>query len=214
MPIVTIRGQLGSGAPEIGKMVAAHLNIDYVDREIIADVATRLNYPEQKIESQEMPPATIFKRIKAAIEHSYPPVPDTSTLNTTMLYLPPSAIPLDDDSYLTGLASVIKDLAAGNSIVIRGRGSQFILKDNPNAVHVLIIASLETRIKRVMKSMSLNEKSARKEITSFDGSRREFIKRYFKADLEDPMNYDLVINTNQLDYKAAASIIIKTLSLW
>ncbi len=42
MSVVTIRGHLGSGAPEIGKQVADRLSIDYVDREIIADVAKQL----------------------------------------------------------------------------------------------------------------------------------------------------------------------------
>jgi cytidylate kinase len=214
MSIITIRGQLGSGAPEIGKMVASHLHYDYVDREIIANVAAKLRYPEQKIEKQEMPPATLLRRIRAAMEQSYPLDPDMTGPKMTAMYLPPSEIPLDDKSYLTGLKSVIKRLAAGKPIVIRGRGSQFILKDNPDAFHVLIIASLETRIKRIMSSMNLDEKSAKREIALFDGSRREFTKRYFKADLEDPMYYNLVINTDHFDYNAAVSIIINAVSSW
>ena len=39
MSVVTIRGRLGSGAPEVGKQVAEKLQADYVDREIIARVA-------------------------------------------------------------------------------------------------------------------------------------------------------------------------------
>jgi len=42
MPVLTIRGTLGSGAPEIGKQIAVRLHIDFVDREIIADVAKRI----------------------------------------------------------------------------------------------------------------------------------------------------------------------------
>ena len=38
MPVVTIRGQLGSGAPEIGKLIAEKLQCDYVDREIISQI--------------------------------------------------------------------------------------------------------------------------------------------------------------------------------
>jgi len=213
MPIITTRGQSGSGAPEIGKLVAVHFNIDYVDREIIAEVAANLHYPEQKIEKQEMPPTGLVKRVLDAIEHSYPPVPDTAAFHPAFMYLPPSEMPLADSGYLSGLESVIKGLAAGNSIVIRGRGSQFILKDYPGAFHVLTVAPLETRIKRVMNIMNLDEKSARQKINSFDNSRREFIKRYFKADLEDPVHYDLVINTEHLNYDAAAALVIKAISL-
>ncbi len=210
MPIITIRGQLGGGAPEIGKLIAAHFNIDYVDREIIANVAEKLHYSEQKIEKQEMPPTRLFDRIKDALEQSYPPVSNTGGFYPAMMYLSPSDIPLDDSGYLAGLESVIKKLATSNSIVIRGRGSQFILKDYPGALHVLVVASLETRIKRIMNIMSLDKKSAKQEISNFDNSRREFIRRYFKADLEDPVNYDLVINTDHFDYGAAKILIVNT----
>jgi len=46
----------------------------------------------------------------------------------------------------------------------------------------------------------------------FDGGGREFIKRYFKAEVWDPVYYDLVVNTEHLSFQAAASIIIDTLS--
>jgi cytidylate kinase len=213
MPVLTIRGQMGSGAPEIGKLVADRLRIDYVDREIIAETAARLNYPDTKIEKQEMPPATLFKRIIDALEHSYPPAANSGGMNMPMMYLPPSEIPLDDTSYLAGLESVIKELASSNAIVIRGRGSQFILKNHPGALHVLVIAPPETRLARVMDGRTLDEKAARQKIARFDVSRREFIKRYFKSELEDPIHYDLVINTGRLNFEDAASIIVNALSL-
>ena len=49
MSLVTIRGQLGSGAPEIGRKVADKLHFDYVDREIIAEVAARLQREERDV---------------------------------------------------------------------------------------------------------------------------------------------------------------------
>ena len=211
MPVITIRGQLGSGAPDIGKLTAAHLNIDYIDREIIAEVASKLNYPENKIEKQEMPPTGLLNRIKDAIERSYPPLPDGGT-RPAMMFFQPSQIPLGDSEYKEVLESVIKQLAANDAIVIRGRGSQFILKDLPGAVHVLTVASLETRLKRVMETMNLDIKAAGQEIYNFDSSRREFIKKYFKADIEDPVNYDLVINTDHIEYQAAVSLIISILA--
>jgi len=211
MPVITIRGQLGSGAPEIGKRVAERLHIDYIDREIIAEVAARVNSPEEKIESKEMPDGTLMGRISDALNHSYPPV--SSYGGGSPMYLPAWEIPLDDPSYLKGLEAVIRELAASQAIVIRGRGSQFILKDYPRALHVLVVAPLEIRVTRIMKSQNLDEKAAKKEIARFDSSRQEFIKRYFKAELEDPINYDLVINTEHLSNEDATSIIIYTLSL-
>ncbi len=205
MPVVTIRGQMGSGAPEIGRLVADVFHIDYVDREIIAEVAELLNERKQKVEVKEMPPGSLWGRIAEALEHS-PPIGSGPGGMYLGAYLSTWEIPLDDSRYLAGLESVIKELAESNSIVIRGRGSQFILKDHPGSLHVLTVAPLELRVKRVMEDMKVDEQAARKEIARFDSSRREFIKRYFQAELEDPIHYDLVINTEHLSFEAAASI--------
>ena len=37
---------------------------------------------------------------------------------------------------------------------------------------------------------------------------RKFVKRYFQANIADPINYDIVINTNHLSIEGAASIIV------
>jgi cytidylate kinase len=92
-------------------------------------------------------------------------------------------------------------------MVLRGRGSQFILKDFADAFHVLIVAPAELRVMRVMQDAKIDEDSAKKEIKRVDDSNREFIKRYFKADLEDSVHYDLVINTGRLAFETAASLI-------
>jgi cytidylate kinase len=102
---------------------------------------------------------------------------------------------------------------ASGSIVIHGRGSQFILKDYPDAFHIFIVAPLPVRIKRVMDSQKLEEKEAKQQISRYDSSRHEFIKRYFKAELEDPIYYNLVINTEHISYEDATSIIIDTITL-
>ena len=206
MPVITIRGHMGSGAPEVGKQIADKLHIDYLDREIIAQVAQRLRWTERGIEVKETPPSSFGGKIAEAFSHYGAMGGEAHGFQG--VYLPTWEIPLDDSSYLAGLKSVIRELAESNFIVIRGRGSQFILKDHPEAFHVLTIAPLEVRIQRVMAEMQIDEEVARKEINRFDSSHREFIKRYFQAELEDPVNYDMVINTSVISYKDAATVII------
>jgi Cytidylate kinase-like family len=204
MPVITIRGQYGSWSAEIGELIAHKLNIDYVDREIIAGVAERLRRPNMSIAEKEMPPSTLLGRISEAMAQ-------TTYLGDGIyagIYSPLWEIPLNDTNYLSGLEYVIKELAASQSIVILGRGSQFILKDFPGAFHVLIVAPIEVRVKRVMESLKLNEEDARNEIARFDDGSREFVKRYFKANIADPINYDMVINTNHLSIEGAALIIV------
>jgi len=207
MPLVTIRGPLGSGSPEIGKFVADRLHIDYVDREIMAKVAARLNRQEQDVTEKEMPPSSLFGRIAKALERGY-----SSEIGFEGAYMHVWQIPLDDSRYLNTLESVLRELARSQSLVIQGRGSQFILRDYPQALHVLVTAPMDVRVKRVMENLKLDQESAKREIVRFDSGSREFIKRYFKAEVWDPVYYDVVVNTEHLGFQAAASIIVDALS--
>ena len=202
MAVITIRGKLGSGAPDIGKKVAEKLHIDYVDREIIAEVATRCNLQESEVLAKEMPPARLQERIAEALARGYS-IGD----GIQGAYLPFWQIPTDDNRYLEALTSFIKDFAKGHQAVIHGRGSQYILKECPHALHISVVAPLKTRVKRVMETMNLTGEKAKQEINHFDSSAREFIKRFFAADMEDPTSYDLVINSERLGFEDAVSII-------
>ena len=204
MPVITIRGQFGSWANEIGELIAHKLDIDYVDREIIAGVAERLRRPSTSITEKEMPPSTLLGRISEAMAK-------TGYLGDSIyagIYSPLWEIPLDDTNYLAGLEYVIKELAGSQSIVIQGRGSQFILKDCPGAFHAMVVAPVEVRVKRVVEKLKLKEEAARNEIARIDDGNRAFVKRYFKANITDPVNYDIVINTNHHSIERAATIIV------
>jgi cytidylate kinase len=201
VPVITIRGNLGSGAPEIGKLVADRLRIHYVDREIIAAIASHLHRNREDVTEKEMPLGPLGEHIAGVLERSGA---------SQGAYLPAWEIPLDDRSYLAGLEFVIRELARSQSLVIRGRGSQLILKDQPGVLHILIVAPLDIRLKRVMDNLKLDEVKAKEEMERFDNSRHEFTKRYFHAELEDSLNYDLVINTEHMSFEEATSIIANT----
>jgi cytidylate kinase len=162
MCVVTIRGQLGSGAPEIGELIAAGIHADYVDREIIARVAAVLRTHEDDVSAREAPPGGLWGRVAGALSRGYAVGGGHGIESYASVYLPPRELAVDDARYLAGLSSVIKDLAGGGSIVIRGRGSQFILKGHPGTLHILTVASLSTRVMRVMDSLKMDEESARR----------------------------------------------------
>jgi cytidylate kinase len=208
MPVVTIRGRLGSWAPEIGKAAAANLHIDYLDREIIAEVSARLNLQEQEVMAKETPPSGLRGRIAEALARGY-----SAGDGIQGVGMPFWQMALDDGSYIEAMTSFIQELAADHPAVIYGRGSQFILKDHPRALHVSVVAPFDIRLKRVMQSMNLNEVRAKQEMSRFDNSAREFMKRFFNAEMEDPSHYDLVINTKHFTLENSVSLITQALAL-
>jgi cytidylate kinase len=207
MAVITIRGQLGSGAPEIGKILANRLNYEYIDRKIIESVSSKTKYSKREILMKERPAGTFPGRIIESLNQTYP-----AALAREGAYVPGWEFPLTDWKYLESLKIVIEEIADRGSVVIRGRGSQFILKNHLNTLHVLTVAPIKLRIMRVMNALNIEEKVAINKIASFDSSRREFIKRYFRADIENPLNYDLVLNTQTIDPNDSAGLIVCALS--
>jgi cytidylate kinase len=173
----------------------------------MAKVAARLNRQEQDVTEKEMPPSSLFGRIAKALERGY-----SSEIGFEGAYMHVWQIPLDDSRYLNTLKSVIGELARSHSLVIQGRGSQFILSDYPHALHVLVTAPADVRVQRVMESLKQDQDNARREMARFDNGSREFIKKYFKAEVWDPVYYDVVVNTEHIGFQAAAAIIVQALS--
>ena len=212
MPVTTIHGKEASGVLEIGKMVAKELHIDYVDNRVIADVAERLHRHELDVAKKEIPNKSVLERIAIALSMSGGSLSqDYESGNGEMFYMPmemyPWEVPIDDNVYLQTLKLVITELAKSGRIVIRGRGSQFILKDFPSVFHILVVAPIGLRVKRVMDSFQLDEENAKKQIKRSDDNHREFNKRYFHAETENPLDYDLVLNTKSITFEDATRII-------
>jgi cytidylate kinase len=205
--IVTIRGQMGSGSQEIGRNIASNLNYEYIDQEITRTVALRTKHSHEGITQKEMPAGTFAGRILESLNSTYP-----AAVAREGAYVQGWEFSLEDKYYLEALQEVILELAQNGNIVINGRGSHFILQNFPDSLHILTVAPLELRVKRVMDSLHIDEVRARKEINGFDSSRREFIKRYFKSEIEDPVNYDLVINTERMNYQEAATFAAHVVS--
>jgi cytidylate kinase len=204
MPVVTIRGQMGSGVQDIGQEIARQLPGDYVDKEILESIAQLVGHPLDRVAEIERAPLKLVQRIKAVLEGA-----KARSGSLESAYSRTWKEPLDDAKYLDALESVIQDLALEGNIVLHGRGSQFILRNNPSAFHVLIVAPLPYRIKRVMNTLRLSEEDARERIEEYDESRKAFIQRFFERDIENPEYYDLVVNTEHLDHETVGHIIVK-----
>ena len=225
MPVITINGQMGSGAPEIGAQIAQLLEIDYVDRMIIARAANRLGATVEAVAEREQKPLTRTDRIarflQGALERSAAAGaggdPYFGPELGTMLgreYREISREPitradeLDDQKFIEVTTDVIKEVAQTGNAVIIGRASNLILKDFPLAVHVGLVASLEQGVKIIAARENLSEEEAKRRIQLQEKARLDFFSKFFKAQPENPMDYHLVLNTDKLGHEQAAAIIV------
>jgi len=107
----------------------------------------------------------------------------------------------------------ILQLARMGNVVIVGRGANIITSKLSNAFHIRLVASMEKRIEHMKKLMGFTEKEALNYIKKEDENRKRYLKSYFNVDIEDPLLYHMVVNTDLLTHKGASYLIAEAVVL-
>ena len=68
MSVITIEGRLGAGAPDLGRMVAKELGLDFVDRLMLADIAKKVGSTVTALADQESRVPSLANRFAQAIQ--------------------------------------------------------------------------------------------------------------------------------------------------
>lgn len=82
------------------------------------------------------------------------------------------------------------------------------MNGHPNRLSILIQASMESRIERVMRKQNRTWKEAMQIINKVDKTREEYVKNYAQTSRYDTRNYDLVINMDGKTEEQAANLIL------
>ena len=103
-------------------------------------------------------------------------------------------------------ATILRLAQIGNCILV-GRGGNIVTKDIPNVFHVRLVGSFEKRVEQAIRVFGYDQKTAANYIKKKDQGRKRYIKDHFDADIEDPLLYHIVINTDYVTYEEAAHMI-------
>jgi cytidylate kinase len=105
------------------------------------------------------------------------------------------------------ITETVLRLAELGNVILIGRGATLITSRLNYAFHVRLVGSEEKRVRHMQELLPLGEKEARAFVRAEDRGRRRYTKRYYGRDVDDPLLYHLMINTDLVDYDAAARII-------
>jgi cytidylate kinase len=61
-----------------------------------------------------------------------------------------------------------------------------------------------------MERDGLTEEGAHREIHKIDAERRQYIKRHYGIEWDDPQHYHMILNTGQIGVDRTASLIVDT----
>jgi len=105
------------------------------------------------------------------------------------------------------VAETIRRLTeAGNAIVV-GRGANLVSANVKQALHIRLVGDPQIRARHFAKLHKLTLEAAAGEIVKRDRARKRYIKANFSRDIDDPLQYDLVINTDCFSNEAVARVI-------
>lgn len=102
--------------------------------------------------------------------------------------------------------SILRVAQLGRCIFI-GRGADLITDRLEHGFHVRLVGSVEIRIERMMSLTGLDRPAAEARIAEQDRARRRFVKKYFDEDIDNPLLYELVINTDHFSLDEVARLI-------
>jgi len=192
--VITIARGYGSGGRTIGMMLAREFNIPYYDRELMRLASDESGINEELFAKadENLKKSLLFKIARKEYNGELIP-PDREDF-------------VSNDNLFAYQAKVIKDLAAEGPCIIVGRCADYILKDMPNVLRLYIHAPLADCVKRAKGHLQGSDKEVEKQILAIDKRRASYYKYYTGKNWTDAGNYDLCLNTGNMDYETCVRI--------
>ena len=196
--IITIGREYGSGGHEIAERLAERLEIPFYDRQIDRIAAQQCGIPLSKMEA-----------ISRRMEH-----PGLHGLLDANYAMTGDALSPDEQLFVAQ-SQVIRQIAAGGeSCVILGRCSDYLLYDDPNCFRIFIHARPDIRVRRTMAVFGVSEEEARRRMESADRARAQYYAHFTGREYGQQKWYHLGLDSGLLGTEESVESIINILRRW
>ena len=190
--VITINRELGSGGRTVGLKLAEKLGVQFYDKAVVKAIEEKYNLNVEEIEKLKGKKHNWWSDLKRVVSVGggimgvpyYSVSEGEVTVKTTT-----------DEMFKTE-TQILKGIAEEESCVLAGRSGFYVFRNHPNHLSILIQASMESRIKRLMGKQNLSEAEARKTINKVDEMRENYVNRYTGTSRYDTRNYDIVLRAD------------------
>jgi cytidylate kinase len=194
LPAVTISRQAGCGAHAIAEALA-----DYLIRKAPTDTGPWAVF-DQNLVARVLEEHDLPQRLARFMpEDTMSEIRDT--IDDLFGLHPPSEI------LARQTAETILHLARLGKVILIGRGANVITRKLAHVFHVRLVGSLEQRTARIQQVQGLHRSAALRLVRKTDRARAHYFKKYLHEDIEDPLLYHLVMNTDLCPADLAARLI-------
>jgi cytidylate kinase len=188
-PFVALTRQAGSGGGEIAKLLGDELGWKVLDRQALDAIA----------EECRLDPHMLMLVDETSL----------SWFGESILSLVHSRL-ISQDTYVERLVKLVLVSLSERPAIVVGRGSTVFLPRD-RGVTVRLVRDEADRVARIMARLGVGESEARSWVNHTDQERRAFVRHHFNHDPDDPVGYDLTINTSRVGLHGAAKIIVQAL---
>jgi cytidylate kinase len=182
MATITVSRQIGSLGEDIARKVAQQLSYRVVSRDLINQAAVQCGAPMGALEL----------------------IDDLGLLN-----LHPTS--KDRKAFLSAIKEVMEELAKSGNVIIIGRAGQIILAKKPDVFHIKVNAPEYIRAERISRQQNIPHSAALAQVRASDRSRRDYLRRYYHVQWDNPDLYDLILNTARVNTDQGANLICQAL---
>ena len=185
LPVIAVSREPGSGGRILSQTLARRYGLDMFHQEVLHEMAASSKVSTTILESLDERGVSVLEDSISALVHERHLWPDR---------------------YLQHLMKVVGTIGKHGNAVIIGRGANFILPPQ-GRLRIRVTAPMDVRIARVANDYGATREDAQRRIIRTESNRRAFIRKYFNADIADPKNYDLIINTEMLTIDTAVECV-------
>ncbi|MEY8354153.1 cytidylate kinase-like family protein [Lachnospiraceae bacterium 54-53] len=183
---ITITREFGSLGRSIAKELSRELGVEFYDRDIVEEVAKKLNLPVSTVSDEEE------KSKQGFLPRMFP-------LGTDEAYIQDIIFDVQKD--------IILDLARKSSCILVGRCSDYLLEHEKNNINIFIYAPYGKRLENCVETLGMTESEAKRMIASVDRARNAYHKKYAGYLPGDPEHKNLMIDSSLLGVTGTAMLI-------
>ena len=200
--VITINRELGSGGRTVGRILAEKLGVPYYDKALTKPLEEKFNMTADQIENLKSNNRSWWQDVKRVL------ILGEEAANSLDYYDEKKKKQVTSEAVLKAEKEILHNIAIEDSCVIAGRSAFYVMNGYPNSLNILIQASMEYRLNRIMTKRDISEKEAKKIIKEVDEMREEYLKNNARTSRYDTRNYDLVIKMDGKTEEEAVNVIL------
>ena len=198
MAILTVSRLYGSGGSEVAAIVARTLGWSLLDNAVVDAVAARMGLSAEEVQAREERVPSLVERLTAAM-----------AMGSQEWASPMAAAKRPTDEQLIEVTRhIIEEAIARGPLVVVGRGTQEMLAEREDTLHVFCYAPRKALITRTMKREGVSAEEAARLVDDTNRQRDQWVRLHWERDRRAHENYDLSVNTDRLGIQGASDLIV------